>query len=154
DSKLELSRLGLRPYATWHAYRKVAGSSGEAAVLVVSLAGESLELTVARGESVLFSRATLLRAAVDSKSTAFTPASALLGEVRRPLAAFSNQVPGVEVERLAVAAGSDEQQALIAALAANLPIPVDRFDPFQAVDIPPDLSATLPEQNDSRGAFV
>src|SRR5207249_2098563 len=95
---LALSRLGLRPYATWRAYRQVAGRPDDA-VLVVSLAGESLELTVARGDSVLFSRATLLRGAVDSKSASLDIATTLVGEVRRTLAAFSNQVAGVEVKR-------------------------------------------------------
>lgn len=148
-TQLELSRIGLRPYATWRAYRQVAVVPA-GAVLVVSLAGESLELTVAQGETVLFSRATLLRGAVDSKAESFDPAPALLGEVRRTLAAFTNQMPGTTVERVALAAGRDEHKQLSESLAAGLSIPVDRFDPFEAIDLGRDVSHAAGD----RGAFV
>jgi hypothetical protein len=120
------------------------------AVLVVSLAGESLELTVAQDETVLFSRATLLRNTVDSKAETFDPAPALLGEVRRTLAAFANQMPGTEVARIALAAGRDEHQILSESLAAGLSIPVDRFDPFDAIDLGREASQSAGD----RGAFV
>lgn len=151
-SQLELSRLGLRPYATWRAYRQVAVVP-EGAVLIVSLAGESLELTVAQGETVLFSRATLLRGAADSKAEEFDPGPALLGEVRRTLAAFTNQMPGTQVERIALAAGRNEHQSLSAALAAGLPVPVDRFDPFDAIELSRELTQAGGESAGDRGAF-
>jgi Tfp pilus assembly PilM family ATPase len=129
---LSLGRLGLRPYATWRAYRQLAVAP-DLAVLVVSLAGEFLELTVARGDSVLFTRATMVKQPAEGKSA--EPAAALVGEVRRTLAAFANQVPGVTVERVALAAGATQHEAAGTALAAALAIPVDRFDPFQAAEL-------------------
>ena len=130
---LTLSRLGLRPYATWRAYRQLAVMP-EGGVLVVSLAGDFVELTVARGNTVLFSRATMLKASADSKTAADVTAL-LVAEVRRTLAAFANQVPGVAVDRVALAAGPDQHQAASDALAHALGIAVDRFDPFQAVEL-------------------
>ena len=150
---LELSRIGLRPYATWRAYRQVAVIP-EGAVLIVSMAGESLELTVARGESVLFSRATLLRGASDGKSESFDPAQALVAEVRRTIAAFDNQGTGINVERIALAAGGDEHQKLGDALAAGLSIAVDRFDPFQAVELGREVKEEAGDSAGDRGAFV
>ncbi len=141
------SRLGLRPYATWRTYRQAAVLP-DGAVLVISMSDESVELTVARGEAVLFSRATTLRGGADAKSAAVDLAPALVAEVRRTLAAFANQLPGVAVERIALAAGRDQHASVGDALAAALSIPVDRFDPFQAAE----LSAIGPA--DDPGSFV
>ncbi len=154
SSHLELIRLGLRPYATWRAYRQIAVAA-TGAVLVISLAGESLELTVARGESVLFSRATLLRSANDGKTEAGDSATALVAEVRRTLAAFANQMPGVPVERIALAASRDEHRDLSDALAAaGLSVAIDRFDPFQMVELGREVAQSADGSKDNRGAFV
>src|SRR5262245_59175404 len=48
SSQFQVSRIGLRPYASWRAYRAVSVIP-TAAVLVVALAGQSLELTVGFG---------------------------------------------------------------------------------------------------------
>jgi Tfp pilus assembly PilM family ATPase/Tfp pilus assembly protein PilN len=153
SSQLQVSRVGLRPYATWRTYRAVSVVPN-AAVLVVALAGQSLELTVGQGESVLFSRATLLRAAGDAKGDKFDAAPALLSEVRRTLAAFGNQVPGVAIERVALAAGPDEFQPMSQVLAdADLGVPVDRFDPFQAVELSREGKQSLAASSE-HGAYV
>jgi Tfp pilus assembly PilM family ATPase/Tfp pilus assembly protein PilN len=131
--KRELVRLGFRPYATLRAYRELAGTPAEA-VLLVSAAQTSLELNVVRGDGVLFSRATTLRNAVDPAAGEDT-AAAIVMEVRRTLAAFANQSPGVEVRRIALAAGPSEHAALVSALSSALGLPVDRFDPLAAVDV-------------------
>jgi len=143
SSNLTLSRLGLRPYAVWRAYRQVAVVP-QGGVLLINVAGDAIELTVAQGGTVLFSRGTMLKAQPDS--SAIEPA-ALLGEVRRTMAAFSNQVPGVTVERIAVAAGEDQHRAACEQLASALGLPVDRFDPFQGLDV----SGAMP---DDPGAFA
>jgi Tfp pilus assembly PilM family ATPase len=151
-ARLKLERLGLRPYATWRSCR-TAIPSGAGPVLVVSLAGESLELTVASGESVLFSRATLLRGASES-AAASDPAALLVSEVRRTLAAFANQMPGIEVKRVIFPACPGEHEPLTDALAANLAIPVDRLDPFSTVELARGLRTRSPEEAGLSGAFV
>jgi Tfp pilus assembly protein PilN len=154
NSGLEPSRVGLRPYATWRAYRAV-NSGSSAATLVVALAGESLELTVGQGDCVLFSRATLLRATGESKGEKFDPAPALLSEVRRTLAAFGNQVPGVLVDRVVLAAGAQEHQSNSAVLAdGGLGVPVERFDPFAAVELSREARQSLAELGGERGVYV
>jgi hypothetical protein len=143
NSQFQVTRIGLRPYATWRAYRAVSVLPGTA-VLVVALAGQRLELTVGQGDSVLFSRATMLRSSGDGKAERAEPSVALVSEVRRTLAAFGNQVPGVSIERIALAAGPDEFPISTEALgAAGLGIPVDRFDPFSAVEVGRDVRQSL-----------
>jgi hypothetical protein len=132
-SRLSLGRLGLRPYATWRAYCALSGAPAEA-VLVVTVSGESVELTIGRGDSVLFSRATLLRATTELGAGGFDPVLALFGEVRRTLAAFANQMPGIAVGRVAVAACEGEHRALVDTLKSESVVEVERFDPLSVVD--------------------
>jgi Tfp pilus assembly protein PilN len=151
SSQLQVSRIGLRPYATWRAYRAVSVIPNTA-VLVVALAGQSLELTVGLGDSVLFSRATLLRASGDGKG--LESGTALVSEVRRTLAAFGSQVPGVSIDRVALAAGPTEFQALSEGLSeAGLGLAVDRFDPFQAVELSREGQQSLIASSE-HGAYV
>jgi Tfp pilus assembly PilM family ATPase/Tfp pilus assembly protein PilN len=152
-SQAELSRVGLRPYATWRAYRGVT-MVPTSAVLVVAMTGATLELTVGQGETVLFSRATMLRSAAEGSAEKTDLVPALLSEIRRTMAAFGNQMPGVDIERVALAAGPDEHEAISAALATALSLPVDRFDPFSAVELSKEAKQTLAESGGGRGEYV
>jgi hypothetical protein len=152
-SRLSLGRLGLRPYATWRAYRAIARPTSDA-VLVVTVSGESVELTIGRGEGVLFSRATLLRATSEGGAGGFDPVLALFGEVRRTLAAFANQMPGIAVGHVAVAAAEGEHSGLIETLKSDSSVAVERFDPFSVVDFARGAPRTAGADAPSAGEYV
>ncbi|MBI3462281.1 MAG: hypothetical protein HY000_04365, partial [Planctomycetes bacterium] len=152
-ARLDLTRLGLRPYAAWRAYTRACGApSGP--VLIVSLVGQMLELTVGRGDRVLFSHATLLRGAFHNGGTAFDPSTALVGEVRRAFASVASQIADNPVERIAFAACAGEHEQAITTLTASFSVPVDRFDPFQSVELSPGLHATASGPSTRSAAFV
>ncbi len=151
SAHLELARLGLRPYATWRAYREHA-PGGAGAVLIVNHASDSLELTVGSAASLLFSRATLLPNAEPGAESAETR-HALIAEVRRTLAAFSSQMPGVAVTRIALPAGPGEHEELSRALGTELSMAVDLFDPFDSVELEPAPGEAPPPRGPWSGAI-
>jgi Tfp pilus assembly protein PilN len=78
----------------------------------------------------------------------------LLLEVRRTIAAFNNQVSGVTLERVALAAGPNEFQAMSDSLTqADIGIPIDRFDPFQAVELSREGKQSLASSSE-HGSYV
>jgi Tfp pilus assembly protein PilN len=90
---------------------------------------------------------------VDAKGAGFDAATALVNEVRRTVAAINTQIPGCAVQRVALAAGPGEHEALLESLVRNLEIPVGSFDPFRAVDLARPPAAAL-DTASSRGAFA
>lgn len=144
---LKLAAVTPRSFAVAAAYRRAVATAAAhppedtaAPVAVLSLTDRGGEFTVIHGTQVPFTRS-ITAAAVSGEA-------ALVGEVKRNLAAFATQFPGTSVQAIYLAEGSVAGRSWAGRLQTGLPVPVYPFDPTAgATD-----AAEMPEA--TRGRFV
>lgn len=139
---VRLRRLTLRPCGAASLFCRRQAGGGSRARLLVDLVADDADLTVMIDRKVIFLRTARLPGdpLVDD-----TSAQALLGEIRRTMAAVHNQLGGRRVESI-VLCGSGPQHATLGQLLADrLDTPAEVFDPFEGLELGEGLQRGLPE---------
>ena len=141
EANVTPQRLVLRPFAAaslWQQHRDSAGC-----VLMVDLLAEDGDLTVLVDGQVAFIRTVRLPSTENQDELA----RAMFGEIRRTIAAASNQLGGRKVERV-VLCGSDEVfNSLRHQITQQTTLPCEIYDPFDGLELSPELSAKLPSRS-------
>jgi len=128
DAGLTLGRLVLRPFAAASlVLRSRKDASGVR--MVVDLLADEADLTVVDERQVMLARTVRLPAA----GPGVDQSRALIGEIRRTLAAVSNELAGRKVSQIVICGTSSEHSSLQAQVQKDLGLEVALFDPFSMV---------------------
>ena len=138
---IEPQRLILRPCAVASLLRRHRPEAGEQVRLLVDLLASEVDLTVMRGDSVVFLRTA--RIAAESHSP--EAAKPLILEIRRTLAAVSQRLGDQRVEAIYVCGDGEAHRASAKQIEKELELPVHLFDPFGTVQLGYDFRANPPE---------
>ena len=132
-SELTPKRLVLRPFAAASLLRRSA--PGGPPRLMVDILTDEADLSVLDGEQLVLMRTVRLPAAHanDEDDAGVTQRRALIGQIRRTIAAAQNQMRSKRVELIVVCGDGRDQAALKEQLEAELDYQVQAFDPFQRV---------------------
>ncbi len=139
---LRLRRLILRPCGAASLFCRRQAEGLPKARLLVDLLADEADLTVIIDRKVIFLRTARLPGEPLSDAES---GQALLGEIRRTMAAVHNQLGGRRVESIALCGRGPEHTALSERLAERLGVPVELFDPFAGWTLDGDLAQNLPE---------
>jgi len=126
--------LILRPFATASLFKR-RGDDGRCR-LVVELLSEEVDLTVLVDGQVVFLRSVRL--------SAENMAPALVGEIRRTIAAAQNQLGEHRIQAVTLVGNKDEDAELSTRLADGLDLEVQLFDPFAETELGSDLRGAPP----------
>ena len=138
---LKLRRLLLRPCAAASLLRRRTDETSQVRLLV-DLLGDEADLTVLVDRNVVFLRTARLPG---DPLALGEPAQAIVGEIRRTVAAAQNQLGNRRVETI-VLCGSGPQHTLLAdSIGQQLSTRVELFDPFAGLRLEGDLRRGLPE---------
>ena len=129
------SKLVLRPCASASLYGRAAVD--DHCRLLVELFSEEADLNVVVSGQVVFLRTVRLASA--------DQATALVGEIRRTLAAAQNQLGEQRIEGVTLVGNDAELQDLRTVLEKQLELPIEAFDPFSQVRLGASVEQTLPE---------
>jgi len=140
---LRLRRLVLRPCGAASLFCRRQEEGRPKARLLVDLLADETDLTVMIDRKVIFLRTARLGGdpLVDAES-----AQALLGEIRRTMAAVSNQLAGRRVELVALCGSGSQHTALSEQIAERLGTPTELFDPFEGLRLEGELQREMPER--------
>jgi Tfp pilus assembly PilM family ATPase len=130
-AQLTPQRLILRPFAAASLLRRHSRGTDHPCRLMVDLLPEEVDLTVLDERQVRLMRTVRLPSAED----ATVQARSLLGEIRRTIAAASNQLHGRRVERIVLCGSRDDHAALKSLIESELALPVDLFNPFDGLSL-------------------
>lgn len=139
---LKLRRMLLRPCAAASLLQRRAGAQVSQVRLLVDLLGDEADLTVMIGAKVVFLRTTRLPGDPLSEPGA---AQALVGEMRRTVAAAQNQLDSRRVEGIVLCGAGPQHVALAKSFAHHMEVPAEVFDPFAGLKIEGDLKRGLPD---------
>ncbi|MEE8451609.1 MAG: hypothetical protein V3R99_06825 [Thermoguttaceae bacterium] len=110
--------------------------------LLVDLLSDEADLTVMSGRKVVFLRTTRLGG---DPLTESDQAAALLGEIRRTMAAAQNQLAGRRVESIVLCGSGEQHAALALSIENGLSTPTTLFDPFSGLNLSRELRKRLPD---------
>lgn len=127
-------KLVLRPFATASLYKRRVDDGR--CRLLVELLSEEVDLTVLLHGQVVFLRSVRLSGAGLSM--------ALVGEIRRTIAAAQNQLGEHRIEAVTLVGSQEEHAELLAGLAEQLHLDVQLFDPFAGTQLGSSLRKGLP----------
>ncbi|HYW81322.1 MAG TPA: hypothetical protein VE890_17190, partial [Thermoguttaceae bacterium] len=100
------------------------------------------DLTVMSDQKVVFLRTTRLGG---DPLTESDQATALLGEIRRTMAAAQNQLAGRRVESIVLCGSDEEHAALAMSIEKSLSTATTLFDPFSGLKLSRELRKSLPD---------
>ena len=123
---LQAERLILRPYAAASLFLRRAASSEHRAGLLIDILGEEADLTVLVDETVVFLRTARLPAELMNEPESCRP---LLAEIRRTLAAVTNQLGGQKVEAIYLCGGQAAHEVLRDHIAKEFGLALRTFGP-------------------------
>ena len=133
-------RLVLRPFAAASLLRRRKERPVAACCLMVDLLADEADLTVLVDEQVCLVRTVRL----STSEEAGAASRALLGEIRRTIAAAHNQIRERRVEGVILCGSGTEQAALGSLIEQELGQRVEYFDPFSDLHLHRDLQAHKP----------
>jgi Tfp pilus assembly PilM family ATPase len=139
-AELTPKRLVLRPFAAASLLRRHDRDSSHPCRLMVDLLTEEADLTVLDDKHVVLMRTVRL----PSTDNIETQGRSLLGEIRRTIAAASNQLHGRRVERVILCGEGTDQAALKALVEQELSLTVQFFNPFDDLTLGSNLRANRP----------
>lgn len=139
---LKPRRLVLRPCAAASLLGRAPGADSDRPRLLVDLLSDEADLTVMIGRKVVFLRTA--RMSGDPLSDE-GPRRALLGEIRRTIAAAQNQLGGRRVESIVLCGTRQEHAALAGEIEQSLGTRSEPFDPFDSLTLSRRLQRDLPE---------
>lgn len=137
----KLRRLGLRACGLASLVARVRPCGVYQGRLVVELLGQQADLTVIGDRKVLFLRTARLIGDPLRDSEA---ASDLVMQLRRTIAAVTNQLEGRQVNSILLCGTGGEYQALAHQLDDQLGIPTEVFHPFEGLEVGPELAEQMP----------
>jgi Tfp pilus assembly PilM family ATPase len=139
---VRLRRLILRPCGAASLFCRRQAEGLPRARLLVDLVADEADLTVIIDHKVIFLRTARLPGDPlgDRES-----AQALLGEIRRTMAAVHNQLAGRRVESIALCGTGPQHAELGEQIADRLGTPAELFDPFAGLQLESRLARQLPE---------
>ncbi len=127
-------KLILRPFATASLFNRQGGD--DRCRLLVEILSEEVDLTVLMGGQVVFLRSVRLSAEHLSM--------ALVGEIRRTIAAAQNQLGEHRIEAVTLVGTQENDAELRTTLADQLRLEVQLLDPFAGTDLGSSLRGALP----------
>lgn len=130
-SQLKARCLVLRPFAAASLLQRSPLPAVGQGALIVDLLADGVDLTATLEGHVVFMRTVRLPTADDAD----VQARALLGEVRRTIAAAQAQMGGPRIEQIVICGREAEHPVLAQSLRDALRLDVAVFDPFQAVHV-------------------
>ncbi len=143
---LKLAALGLLPYANSRCLEACNVADGAEALALVTLRPDEVGVDVMAGQSLLFSRGTIMRAvgetphiegAVPVTVEAFVQAAAI--EAVRSLHGYGGTEPNWPVAKVLVAGATGCEAAVVEALSSRVIAPCAQLDPAESLRLPPDL---------------
>jgi Tfp pilus assembly PilM family ATPase len=134
-------RLILRPCAAASLLNRSQPERSAQFRLLVDLLGDEADLTVLLEGRVTFLRTARLPGDPLAEGEA---GQALLGEIRRTMAAAQNALGSRPVESIVLCGTGPTQVALAQSLNDNLPVPTELFDPFAGRQIGPHVRDAFP----------
>ena len=140
-AELTPRNLVLRPFAAASLLKRARPEDSRCR-LVVDVLSSDADLFVIADDKVAFVRTVRL-----PHTEGITPIliTAMVGEVRRTIAAAQSQLGGQRIEAITVCGDPTRFPELQSALEAQLPLPMDFFNPFSAVTLAPELQRAIPE---------
>jgi Tfp pilus assembly PilM family ATPase len=133
--------LVLRPFAAASLLKRHDRTSLQPCRLMVDLLRDEADLTVLVGQQVALVRTVRLAATDDVNAQS----RALLGEIRRTIAAAHNQLRDQRVEKVVICGTGSGQETIQGLVQRELGQDVDLFDPFADLRLESDLAASRPE---------
>jgi len=136
---LHTQRLILRPYAAASLFLRSSSTLEHRVRLLVDILGEEADLTALVDDTVVFLRTARLPAELLSVPENCQP---LLSEIRRTLAAVSNQLGGQKVEAIYLCGSQAAHQVLCERIGKELGLPAQLFDPLSGLELGRELRKT------------
>ena len=118
--------------------------------LIVEVLGEEADLTVLHAQQVVFMRTIRL----PSNPQASVQSQAIVGELRRTIAAAQNQMNGVAIEQIVLCGDSSLQQELQTLIPQELSLQTSAVQPFEQVSLSPSIRDNLPEYPERYAALL
>ena len=141
-SELTPRCLVLRPFAAASLLHRAGLLKDDKSALIIDMLADGADLTAVADGQVTFMRTVRLPATSDEA----VQARALLGEVRRTIAAAQAQEGGGRIDRVVICGSATEHALLMQSLTESLQLEVISFDPFQVVQVSSRMQrATLPD---------
>jgi len=140
-AELSAKRLVLRPFAAASLLHRHDRGSQPPCTLMVDLLPEEADLTVMVDNRVAMLRTVRTSSSNDSEAQA----RALLGEIRRTIAAAQNQLTGHRVERIVLCGEGSRVVSFKSLVEEKLTCDVQLFDPFGDLQIEGELAQNKPE---------
>lgn len=126
---LHAKRLVLRPFAAASLVRRRDRDPSARCRLMVDILTEEADLTVIDDQALLLTRTVRLHGSETNEAQA----RGVLGEIRRTIAAASNQLGGRRVEKVILCGDGTDHAALKQLVEQELNMPAELFDPFAQV---------------------
>lgn len=139
-AKITPAKLILRPCAAASLLTRARWDAVAKVKLLIDLLAEDADLTVLVDDEVVFLRTVR----VSGEVATVAGQSALLGEIRRTVAAARNQTGGLAIEAIYLCASGDQQSALAAQIETQLGIAAHVFNPFHGLHLSSALQRALP----------
>ena len=139
---LKPRRLVLRPFAAASLLSRVPGGAPDRPRLLVDLLNDEVDLTVMIGPRVIFLRTARMGG---DPLRDDGQRQALLGEIRRTIAATQSQLGGQRVESVVLCGTNEEHAALAETIKRNLGISTELFGPFDGRNLSRRLQKALPD---------
>jgi Tfp pilus assembly PilM family ATPase len=147
EGELKVHRLVMRPFAAASLLKRHGPRGIGHIQLMVDLLSEEADLTVLRDRAVGLMRTVRLPGEPKSQEQA----DALLGEIRRTMAAAQNQMGGQQVQTVVLCGSGDEHETLTKKIESDLSLKVENFDPFSKLSLDRELRSNPP---DAPGRFA
>jgi len=147
EGELKVRRLVMRPFAAASLLKRHGPAGGGQIQLMVDLLSEEADLTILQNRAVVLMRTVRL----PGEPNSLEQADALLGEIRRTMAAAQNQTGGQRVQTVVLCGSGDEHKSLIEKIESVLSLKVEHFDPFSKLSLDRELRSNPP---DAPGRFA
>ncbi len=139
-ARVKAACLVLRPFAAVSLLQRSETFDAQRGSLIVDLLPEGADLTAVSVGQLVFMRSVRLPMQGDPQ----VQARALVGELRRTIAAAQNQMGSGQIEQIVICGTSEEHAVLHDIVSDALPQEVIAFDPFAMVRSSSRLSKNLP----------
>ena len=150
DGDSQAARLVLRPFATGSLVQRALGAQLPECSLIVELLGEEADLTVLHANQVVFMRTIRL----PSNPEVSMQAQAIVGELRRTIAAAQNQMSNVKIEQIILCGDSRLHQELQTVIPEKLSLETTAVQPFEQVSLSSGFRDNLPEYPERYAALL
>lgn len=142
-AELTPKRLVLRPFAAASLLRRHDRDVAQPCRLMVDLLTDEADLTVLDGKHVLLMRTVRLA----SSDEVAVLAKSLLGEIRRTIAASTNQLHGRRVEKIILCGEGRDQATIKLLVEQELSLQVEVFSPFDDLTLATELQKNRPQHS-------